>query len=107
MGRRREHAHTQRFLELGALDDGGGGGGGGTKSCSSSFSNNHGHSLSVSQADVDAAQNKTYSVKGSGDHDHEVLLTANHFASLKAGQSVFVQSSTGGGHEHNVTVKCS
>lgn len=88
----------------GGDDDGDGGGG--TKGCSSSMTNNHGHSLSVSQADIDAGQNKTYSIKGSSAHDHEVLLTANHFASLKAGQSVFVESATGAGHTHNVTVKC-
>ncbi len=89
-------------------DDDGGGGGGSTGSCSSSITNNHKHSLSVSAADLEAAQQKTFSIKGASPHDHEVMLTANHFASLKAGKSVFVESSDGGsGHTHNVTVKCS
>lgn len=61
-------------------DDDGGGGGGSTGSCSSSMTNNHGHTLSVSAADLEAAQQKTFSIKGSSSHDHEVMLTANHFA---------------------------
>ncbi|MBI3202098.1 MAG: hypothetical protein HYZ29_11190 [Myxococcales bacterium] len=108
-------AATGALLGLGATntgcggdDDGDGGGGGSTGSCSSTMTNNHGHSLSVSAADLEAGQQKTYSIKGSSAHDHEVMLTANHFASLKAGKSVFVESTdAGSGHTHNVSVKCS
>lgn len=87
-------------------DDDGGGGGNGGGACSSTIDANHGHTLSVSQADVDAGQPKTYSIKGSSAHDHQVSLTAAHFADLKAGKQVFVTSTTTTAHEHNVGVKC-
>jgi hypothetical protein len=79
------------------------GGGGG---CGATIGSNHKHSMSVSQADVDAAQPKTYSIQGGATHNHEVSLTAAHFADLKAGKSVFVTSTTTAAHEHDIDVKC-
>lgn len=88
-------------------DDDGGGGGGGSGACSTSFDTNHGHTMSVSQADVDAAADKTYDIKGSAPHSHQVTLTAAQFASLKSGKNVSVESTDGGvAHTHNITIKC-
>jgi hypothetical protein len=87
-------------------DDDGGGGGGSSTSCGTTIDANHGHSLSVPKADVDAGTDKTYSIKGSSAHDHQILVTAAHFASLKAGKEVFVTSTDTAQHNHNVSVKC-
>jgi hypothetical protein len=67
---------------------------------------NHGHALQVPAEDVAAGAEKTYSIKGAAGHDHQVTLTAEHFASLAAGGSITVTSSTVVGHAHPVTVTC-
>jgi hypothetical protein len=92
-------------------DNGGSGGGTGTGgssggSCSSDIVSNHGHALSVSAADVSAATDKTYSIMGGGAHDHQVTLTASHFATLAGGGSVTVTSTDASAHNHSVTVTC-
>lgn len=92
-------------------DSSGSGGGTGTGgstggSCTSDIVSNHGHTLSVSAADISAATDKTYSIKGGSAHDHQVTLTAAHFATLGGGGSVTVTSTDASAHNHSVTVSC-
>lgn len=93
----------------------GGGGGGGygddddPQSCGASgtsIASNHGHSLTIAEADLSSSTDKTYSIQGSAGHDHTVTFTAAQLASLKAGQSVMVNSTTAQSHMHAVTARC-
>ncbi|MEE9364465.1 MAG: hypothetical protein V3U92_17835 [Cellulophaga sp.] len=72
----------------------------------SGISANHGHTLVVSKADISAASEKSYSIKGSSNHNHNITLSANNFATLKTSKIISVTSSTDGGHSHSVTVTC-
>ena len=67
---------------------------------------NHGHILMVSAGDVNAGVVKTYSIMGSGSHDHSLTISAANFDSLKTNQSITVSSSNDDGHSHAVTVAC-
>lgn len=99
-------------------DDGGGDDDGGnldaaTRSCTVNGTNvaigsNHGHVMMVSAADVSAGANKTYDITGSATHSHSVTVTAANFASLQSnpGGSVMVESTSGGGHTHSITILC-
>lgn len=70
------------------------------------IANNHGHVLVVSRDDVALGTLKMYSIKGTATHDHTVTLSVGNFATLKSGQTLQLTSSTGGGHEHAITVVC-
>jgi phage gp45-like len=70
------------------------------------ISANHGHSLTVSKADVAAATAKTYSIKGTSSHAHQITITAAQFGQLKSGRTVSVTSSLVLSHVHTVTVAC-
>jgi len=72
----------------------------------SSVSSNHGHSVTVSKADVEAGVDKQYSIQGSSDHNHTITVSASEFSTLKINQQVQVTSSSGGGHNHSVTISC-
>lgn len=88
---------------------GGSGGGGSISSCSSegaAISGNHGHSLSIAAADLDSTTAKTYSIQGAATHDHLVTLSPAQLATLKAGGSVTVTSTTTLAHDHAVTITC-
>lgn len=69
------------------------------------IASNHAHVVTVSAADVEAGAQKTYMLSCVG-HSHEMTLTADHFASLQGGTMVAVQTTSGGGHTHSVTVRC-
>jgi hypothetical protein len=73
---------------------------------STNIAANHGHTLTVSKADVANAVDKTYAIKGSASHNHDVTITAANFTSLKSNNSIQVSSTTDNGHTHNVTVSC-
>jgi hypothetical protein len=73
---------------------------------SANISANHGHSLNVSKDDVQDGVQKTYSIEGGAGHDHEVTITSTQFSSLKNNQSIQVDSTSGSGHTHSVTVNC-
>ena len=69
------------------------------------------HTMRVSAADVRAGVEKTYNIQGTSNHAHSVTLTAEHFAQLRANQSVTVNSTSGAfasgfSHDHGVTVQC-
>ncbi|NKI27547.1 hypothetical protein HCG49_13335 [Arenibacter sp. 6A1] len=72
----------------------------------SSIGTNHGHSLTVSKTDVESGAQKTYSIQGSSGHDHQVTVTAANFSTLKNNNSISVNSTSGDGHTHSVTVSC-
>lgn len=72
----------------------------------SAISANHGHTLVVPTADVAATTTKTYSIKGTASHNHDVTLTPDHFSQLAAGATISVTSTTIGGHSHVVKVIC-
>ena len=87
----------------------GGGGGGGNLTCGASganIANNHGHTLTIDEADLTSSTDKTYNIMGTASHDHTVTFTAAQLASLKAGQSVVVNSTTTNAHMHAVTARC-
>ena len=68
---------------------------------------NHGHSLVVPLADVNAASmDRTYSIKGSSAHNHNLTITSAQFDQLKQNTAGFVITSTNDGHMHDVTVIC-
>ena len=70
------------------------------------ISGNHGHSLSIAAADLDSTTAKTYSIQGAATHDHLVTLSPAQLATLKAGGSVTVTSTTTLAHDHAVTITC-
>ncbi len=71
-----------------------------------SISANHGHTLTVSREDVNAAVEKTYSIKGSSLHSHNVTITQSQFNTLKSNNQISVVSTSADAHNHNVTVSC-
>lgn len=71
-----------------------------------SIGSNHGHTLTVSTADVAAGTEKTYSIEGSGGHDHVVTITAAQFSTLQSNEGIQVTSSTSSSHMHTITVNC-
>jgi hypothetical protein len=71
-----------------------------------SISDNHGHSISVSKNDVNAAVEKIYNITGSGDHPHNVTVSAANFNTLKNNQQISVTSTEEDGHNHSVTISC-
>jgi len=72
----------------------------------STIAANHGHFLSVPKADVMLGTEKSYSIKGTSPHNHNVTLTANDFGSLQSNHSITITSTSGDGHTHRVTVSC-
>jgi hypothetical protein len=70
---------------------------------------NHGHVLVIPAADVNAASmDRSYSIKGTSAHDHNVIITAADFDMLKQNLSgvVMETSDSDGSHTHVVTVFC-
>ncbi|MEM7382553.1 MAG: hypothetical protein AAF361_15370 [Bacteroidota bacterium] len=67
---------------------------------------NHGHSLVVSVDDIKAGKEKTYSIQGSSDHNHQLTLSEDNFASLRENGTLEVNSSSDAGHNHPVIVSC-
>jgi len=72
----------------------------------SAISSNHGHALVVASGDVAAGAKKTYSIKGTSGHDHQVTIESADFAKLKNGETLTLTSTTGSSHTHTVKVIC-
>jgi hypothetical protein len=81
----------------------------------SAIANNHAapymHALTFAKTDVDLTSAQTYSIQGSALHDHTITLSAAQLATLKAGGSVTVTSTSTdapgiGPHTHDVMVTC-
>lgn len=70
------------------------------------ISGNHGHAITVSKDDVSDGTEKTYAIQGSASHDHNVTLTAANFTALKNNNSIQVDTTSGSGHMHGITVSC-
>ena len=66
---------------------------------------NHSHMLTVSAADVEAGAEKSFTLSNVG-HEHEITISADHFAQLQGGTSVTVVSTSDGTHTHSVTINC-
>jgi hypothetical protein len=94
----------------GGDDSGNGGTGAGDGNCSDdidvAITSNHGHDMRIAFADFDAGQSKTYSIKGTADHDHSVTLSAQDFTDLKAGKTITKESTNNGGHSHPMQIVC-
>ncbi len=71
-----------------------------------SIGSNHGHSLTVSKADVESGVAKTYTIKGTSPHNHDVSLTAANFTALKSNTALLLTSTNGDDHSHSVQVSC-
>jgi hypothetical protein len=75
--------------------------------CRSSISQNHGHTVTVPVTDLDSSTAKTYAMKGTADHSHDVVLEPQDLADLKAGLSVKKTSNFAGQtHDHDVNILC-
>ena len=70
------------------------------------ITSNHGHALQVPFADVDSGQSKTYSIKGTADHDHSITLTTADFSDLKNSKKVIKESTNNSGHSHPMQIIC-
>lgn len=70
------------------------------------ISANHEHNLTVSVADVKAGNEKSYSIQGSSGHNHLVTISASQFTSLQDNNAIVINSTSGDGHTHSVTVSC-
>jgi hypothetical protein len=77
-----------------------------TNGINTSITGNHGHILDVPVVDFAAGQSKTYSIKGTSDHDHSMTLTADDFANLNSGKTVTKESTTNSGHSHSMQMIC-
>jgi hypothetical protein len=64
------------------------------------ISMNHGHALEVPLTDIEAGIEKIYDASGDAGHCHEVTLTEEDFATLRAGGVVTKYSCNGGDHEY-------
>lgn len=67
------------------------------------ISMNHGHELQIPLADIEAGVETTYDATGTSGHCHEVILTAEDFATLRAGGTVIKYSCNGGDHEYAIS----
>jgi hypothetical protein len=67
----------------------------------------HPHSVTVPLADIVAGAEETYTFSDNT-HDHDITLSSTDFATLRAGGTVMVTSTTGGmgNHSHTVTLSC-
>ena len=75
--------------------------------CRSSITQKHGHTIVIPLADLDSSTAKTYAIKGTSDHDHQVTLDPTDLSQLKSGVSVAKTSTDGGTtHDHQVTILC-
>lgn len=70
------------------------------------FSANHGHILVIPAADMNATVAKTYSVQGTGGHDHLVTLSPGQLAQLRAGGMISVSTTFDAGHAHTMSGGC-
>ncbi len=68
---------------------------------------NHGHVLTVSKEDVVAGVEKTYPIRGTAGHAHNVTISAALFTMLKNNMTVTsVSTAATDLHAHGITVMC-
>lgn len=68
-----------------------------------SISNNHGHSAIVTGVQLGAGSALQLDIRGTSDHPHTVVLTADALQAIKTGRAVQADSTTTSGHLHTVT----
>src|SRR5688572_20150697 len=88
------------FIRCGG-GDGGPTGGSPVIVATSTTVNGHQHTASVPEADTSSTADRTYESSLTLGHTHQVTLTAANFATLAAGGSVTVTSSSAEGHAHD------
>ena len=71
-----------------------------------SDSTGHTHSVSVPESALDGSSAQTFTTSSAGGHTHMITLSANSLATIRAGGSVTVTSTTNGNHTHNYAVRC-
>ena len=64
----------------------------------------HPHTLNIPFADVMAMETKTYTI--TGDHSHEVTVTADLFEKLMDDRQVGLTSEVADGHMHQILLTC-
>jgi hypothetical protein len=67
---------------------------------------NHGHVLTVSKEDVAAGVQKTYDIRGSADHTHQVTLTMADMEALRTNMQAREVSTVDLSHSHAISVSC-
>jgi hypothetical protein len=67
------------------------------------ISANHGHTVTITSAQITAGGALTATLTTGNGHTHTIDLTAAQVASIGQNQRVAVDSTTDGGHNHNVT----
>lgn len=86
--------------------DGGSGCGADLKLEGDKIAQNHGHVLTIKKDELAAKENKTFNIQGTGDHPHDVTVSADQLARLRNGERVEVTSSNTNGHTHKMTLEC-
>jgi len=74
----------------------------------SSISANTGHSLTVPKTDIAAGTERDYTIQGTADHSHNVVISDAQFAQLSINNQITIRSSEGGNpsHSHSVVISC-
>jgi hypothetical protein len=85
-----------------------GGGTGGTPSpaagdVTGSISSNHGHQAVVTAAQLTAGNQVSLDIRGTADHTHNVLLSADDITTIRQGGQVARESTNTTSHTHMVT----
>ena len=70
------------------------------------FTDQHGHEILVSRTDVIAGVEKTYTTSGTADHQHMIVVTAAHFATIAAGGTALTMTNLVDAHMHDVRIRC-
>jgi hypothetical protein len=70
------------------------------------FTDQHGHEILVSRTDVLAGVEKTYMTSGTADHQHMIVVTAAHFATIAAGGTALTMTNFLLEHMHDVRIRC-
>ncbi len=66
------------------------------------ISGNHGHVALIKKAQLDAGGAVTLDIHGTATHTHNLELTAQEVADIKAGKMVMKDTSTTNSHNHSV-----
>lgn len=66
----------------------------------------HAEGIEFPAADVIAGVEKTYDITGASRHPHTLVVRAEDFARLAAGESVTIRSSYDERHDHDVILRC-
>ena len=71
----------------------------------STISRNHGHVFTISLTDLQKNGAKTYNIKGSASHSHEIEISNEVLTALVTKNIVEIESTDGAGHTHIVRLE--